>query len=148
MIDLIILGAIGLVIVVSAAGLVWLKRRPRRIKADYFQAEWRQMQKLCKSKDTWAQAILEADDLLDKALKRKRFAGKSMGERLVSAQRLINDNDGVWFGHKLRNRLDEDPALKLKESDVKQALVGIRQALKDLGALPGGKADANAKESK
>lgn len=148
MIDTIILVVIAVVILASAAGLFFLKRRPRRIKADHFQAEWRQMQKLCKSKDTWAEAILKADDLLDKVLKKKRFAGKSMGERLVSAQRLINDNDGVWFGHKLRNRLHEDPSMKLKESEVKQALVGIRQAMKDLGALPSGKADPEAKEAK
>jgi hypothetical protein len=148
MINNIIIIAVAVIVLASVGILIWLRRRPRTIKADYFQAEWRQMQKLCKSKETWAQAILDADGLLDKALKKKRFAGKSMGERLVSAQRLINDNDGVWFGHKLRNKLHEDPAMKLKESDVKQALVGIRQAMKDLGALPNGKAEPDAKESK
>ena len=148
MINLIIIAAIALVVAVSTGVLLWMRRRPRTIKADHFQAEWRQMQKLCKSKETWAQAILDADGLLDKALKKKRFSGKSMGERLVSAQRLINDNDGVWFGHKLRNKLHEDPTMKLKESDVKQALVGIRQAMKDLGALPSAKSEAQAKELK
>ena len=64
-----------------------------------------------------------------------------MGERLVSVQRRLTDNDGAWFGHKLRNKLEADPGTKLKEVDVKDALIGIRQALKDLGALPGGKAD-------
>jgi hypothetical protein len=59
-----------------------------------------------------------------------------MGERMVKAQRLFTDNDGVWFAHKLRNKIDADPTIKLKESEVKQALVGFRQALKDLGALP------------
>ncbi len=59
-----------------------------------------------------------------------------MGERLVQAQHLLSDNDGVWFGHKLRAKIETDPAAKLKEKEVKSALVGIRQALKDLGALP------------
>jgi hypothetical protein len=59
-----------------------------------------------------------------------------MGERLVKAQRLLTDNDGVWFGHKLRNRIEEGENVKLKETEVKDALMGIRQALKDLGALP------------
>jgi len=54
---------------------------------------------------------------------------------LVKAQRLFSDNDGVWFGHKLRARIDADPVAKLKESEVKQALIGIRQGLKDLGAM-------------
>jgi hypothetical protein len=42
----------------------------------------------------------------------------------------------VWFGHKLRNKIETDPDMKLKEDDVKGALLGIRRALKDIGALP------------
>jgi hypothetical protein len=57
----------------------------------------------------------------------------------VRAQRLLSDNDGVWFGHKLRNKIESEPDTKLKEKDVKDALIGTRQALKDLGALPDGK---------
>jgi hypothetical protein len=132
---LILIGAvIGVAVIVSA--IFFLRRRPRRIKADYFQQQWRDMQKLCAKKETWAQAIVDADKLLDKALKKKRYAGKTMGERLTKAQRVFTNNESVWFGHKLRNKIDDDPAMKLKESDVKQALIGIRQALKDLGAFP------------
>jgi hypothetical protein len=132
---LIILGVvIGVVLLVI--GIIFLRRRPRRIKTDRFQQQWREMQKLCASKETWAQAVVEADMLLDKALQKKRFAGKSMGERLTKAQRIFSNNEAVWFGHKLRNKIDDDPTTKLKETDVKQALIGIRQALKDLGAFP------------
>jgi hypothetical protein len=119
----------------GAGTFFWLRRRPKVIKTDYFQREWRAMQKLCGSKETWPQAIVAADDLLDEILKKKRFAGKSMGERLTHAQRLLTNNETVWFGHKLRARIDDDPKAKLKESDVKQALMGIRQAMKDLGAF-------------
>jgi len=130
--------SIALAIVVLAAALVLLlwRRRPRDLKADQFQARWQDVQKLCRDKTTWATAVLDADKLLDDALRKKHIGGKNMGERLVKAQRLLTDNDGVWFGHKLRGQLDHDPAKKLKEKDVKEALVGIRQALKDLGALP------------
>jgi hypothetical protein len=58
-----------------------------------------------------------------------------MGERLVSAQRELTDNDGVWFGHKLRNRLVHETNVKLTKQEVQEALVGIREALKDLGAM-------------
>jgi hypothetical protein len=58
-----------------------------------------------------------------------------MGERLVCAQREIKDNDSVWFGHKLRNRLVHESNVKLTQRDVKDALMGIRDALKDLGAM-------------
>jgi hypothetical protein len=102
----------------------------------YFNKRWRTLQKLCSSKKTWSEAIVEADTLLDEALKKKRFSGKNMGERLVKAQRILTDNDRVWFGHKLRTKLETQPKAKLQEKAVKDALVGIRQALKDLGALP------------
>lgn len=119
--------------------LMFIRRRPRALKVTRFHDKWRDLQKLCANKVTWPEAIKSADTLLDEALKRKRFAGKSMGERLTKAQRALSDNEAVWFGHKLRTKIDSDPETKLKESDVKQALVGIRQALKDLGAFPNDK---------
>ena len=117
-------------------------RRERKLKTARFQKKWHELQKMCSSKDNWVEAIQRADKLLDEALRKKRIRGKNMGERLVQAQRLLSDNDGVWFGHKLRAKAETEPAAKLKEADVKNALIGIRQALKDLGALP-----ENSKES-
>jgi hypothetical protein len=58
-----------------------------------------------------------------------------MGERLVAAQRSLTDNDGVWYAHKLRNQLVHQVDVKLKKRDIKHALIGIGQALKDLGAI-------------
>ena len=77
----------------------------------------------------------DADKLLDEALKKLHYKGKTMGERLVAAQRDIKSNDNVWYGHKLRNRLVHESDVKLKQRDVREALLGIRAALKDLGAL-------------
>lgn len=128
--------AIALAIcVIVIAILVW-RRRPRQLKTSRFQQKWTALQKLCADKKDWPTAISDADNLLDEALKKRKLGGKNMGERLVQAQRTLTDNDAVWFGHKLRNRIENDPGLKLKETDVKDALFGIRQALKDLGALP------------
>lgn len=139
MMDILIIVGVMFVFAIVVGGGFLLKRRPRKLRIDRFQLRWREMQKLLANKETWKQAVIEADTLLDEALRKKRFPGKSMGERLTKAQRLLSDNESVWYGHKLRNRLESEPAMKLKESDVKQALVGIRQALKDLGALPDGK---------
>jgi hypothetical protein len=124
-------------IVLLAAAIVVLRIRARRkpLNTEYFQQKWVELQKLCRGKDTWPQAVLDADKLLDEALKKSFIRGKNMGERMVTAQRSFTDNDGVWFGHKLRSKIESDPEMKLKEDDVKSALIGIRQALKDLGAL-------------
>ncbi len=137
--DIVMLAGGGLAIILGVGGAFFLRKRPRKIKTARIQDKWREMQKLCSAKETWPEAIVAADKLLDDVLKKKKFAGKSMGERLTRAQRLLSDNEAVWFGHKLRTKLESNPEAKLKETEVKQALVGIRQALKDLGALPDGK---------
>lgn len=137
--NILILGGVVVALAALALLVVKLCRRPRKLRTDRFQEKWRELQKLCASKETWPQAIIEADTLLDEALKKKRFAGKSMGERLTKAQRVMSNNESVWFGHKLRSKLETDAKTKLKEADVKQALLGIRQALKDLGAFPNDK---------
>jgi hypothetical protein len=123
-----------LLIMVSGVGFL-LRRKPKALNQEYYTERWQALQKLCKDKSTWPLAVIDADKLLDDALKRRKYKGKTMGERLVSAQRDIKDNDGVWFGHKLRNRLVHENNVKLTERDVKDALIGIRAVLKDLGAL-------------
>ncbi len=124
------------VMVVLVLGIGWLlRRKPRKLNQQYYQERWKELQKLCKDKATWPLAIIDADKLLDEALRKSKYRGKTMGERLVAAQRSITDNDGVWFGHKLRNQLVHETNVKLTEQTVKEALVGIRAALKDLGAL-------------
>ena len=130
--------AAGIIIIIVLLGVVfganYLKRKPKILNPAYFQEKWKEAQVFCKDKSTWPLAVINADKLLDEALKRRRFKGKTMGERMVAAQRELSDNDGAWFAHKLRNRLVHEADVKLKEADVKKALIGIRQALKDLGA--------------
>ena len=141
MVSKLIMAGLAVLALAVVALIVWalfLRRRPRKLNQEYFQQKWRDLQKLLPDKQKWSQAVCTADKLLDEALKRRRFAGKGEGERLVKAQHILTDNDSVWFGHKLRNKVESEPDTKLKEKDVKQALVGIRQALKDLGALPNG----------
>lgn len=128
-----ILVIILLLALVLSAGL--LKRRPKALNQDYFRAKWQEAQNFCKEKSTWPLAVINADKLVDDALKKRKYKGRTMGERMVAAQRDMSDNDGVWFAHKLRNRLVHEADINLKETDVKKALLGLRQALKDLGAL-------------
>lgn len=135
----VIIALIGFVIVGLTILFIVIKmgmrRAPLKPRKKTYNARWKELQKYRKTKDTWPQAINAADKLLDKALIKKGFKGKSMGERLVSAQRTFTDNDSLWYSHKLSKKLRENPELKLKEKEVKEALIGFRQALKDLGAL-------------
>jgi len=112
-----------------------MKKMPKRLKQDKFMDRWKQLQQRCADKSQWSLAIVEADELLNEALKKKKFKGKNMGERLVEAQRNFSNNDAVWFGHKLRTKLEINPDLPLTKEDVQKALLGLRQGLKDIGAL-------------
>lgn len=122
--------------IVITGGIIFAIKRPKRLKVQRFVASWRELQGYCRDKATWPQAIIQADRLLDAALKKRKLKGRTMGERLVSAQRLFTDNDDTWFAHNLAKKITAQTDASLKESDVKDALLGFRQALRDIGALP------------
>jgi len=132
--EIFIISTVVLLCAVGAALLV-KRRRPRSLDTAAFGSRWKNVEKQCRSSTTWPLAVLEADKLLDEALKKLRCKGKTMGERLVSVQRRLTDNDSVWYGHKLRNKIAHEDTPPLRRRDVQQALRGFRQALKDLGAL-------------
>ncbi len=111
------------------------KHMPKRLNQEYFERKWLELLTRVRTPDGMTLAIIDADKLLDDALRKRGYKGKTMGERLVSAQREIQNNDTVWYAHKLRNRLVHEPDVHLKEKEAKAALAGIRQSLKDLGAL-------------
>ena len=128
--------AVGLgLIVIAVIAAVAVRLKPKRTRKSKFQSNWKELMQFCAHKETWPTALTQADDLLDMALKRRRYKGKNMGERLVSAQRVFSDNDDIWFAHKLTTKVRDHPKSRLKEKDVKDALVSMRQGLKDLDVL-------------
>lgn len=131
LLGVIILGIIVLLLLSKFTG----KRISRGLNKQYFDNQWSQLLSRVKTDDGMVLAVIDADKLLDEALKKRHFKGKTMGERLVSAQRSISDNDAVWYAHKLRNRLVHEPNVRLKKKEAQTALAGFRLGLKDLGAL-------------
>jgi hypothetical protein len=109
------------------------------IKVNY-NKRWQDIQRLLVRKTTWKKALVEADKLLDTALKKRHFKGKTMGERLVSAQHELSANDMVWFSHKLTNKVREGE-IKLTKIELKKGLLGFWKALKDLGVFENPKED-------
>lgn len=130
-----LIGAIAFGIITLALIGMFAKKRPYVLNKKYFQQHWLDLLARVKTPEGMILAVIDADKLLDEALRRRHFRGKTTGERLVAAQRLLSDNDAVWYAHKLRNRLVHEPGQKLKKSEAKAALEGIRQSLHDLGAL-------------
>jgi hypothetical protein len=124
-----------MLVIITVLSRALTQKVPRKLDVKKFMERWRELQQKCRNKETWPLAVIDADKLLDDALKRRHYKGRSMGERLVSAQRDLSDNDGVWYGHKLRNKIVHEEMRNLRQKEVQQALQGFRQALRDLGAL-------------
>ena len=109
---------------------------PRRLNKVVYKEYWATKILPCLDEPMKYQlAIIEADKLLDRALKEKGIRGQTMGERLVIAGKHFANKDALWTAHKLRNRLvhETDVALNLKQT--KRSLAAFARALKDLGAL-------------
>lgn len=135
--------AIGLTIfVLLIIAIIIFRRKPKKLKNNQFIAKWRELQQLCKARPDWPEALKSADKLLDSALKKRRFKGKTTGARLMAAQRQIKDNDGIWAAHNLTKKIIEaqaaDKAIKLGKIEVRQSLESYQQALVDLGAFKRG----------
>lgn len=80
-------------------------------------------------------AVLEADKLVDQALRELHIRGENMGERMKSAQKTWKHANNVWSAHKVRNRLAHETGAKLGHDEAMKALSAFKQALKDLGAI-------------
>lgn len=131
--DLILIATFGVIVL---AGIGFFGRKiPHKLDQGYFQQKWTELLARVKTQDGMALAVIDADKILDEALRKRNFRGKTTGERLVAAQHSLSDNDSVWFAHKLRNRLVHESNVRLRKREVQNALAGFKKALQDLGAL-------------
>ncbi len=81
-------------------------------------------------------AIIEADNLLDEALKIAGLRGITLGDKLkgVTEEQLPNINL-IWEAHKIRNRIAHEAQFKLNRDTAEKALAVYEQTLKDLTVL-------------
>lgn len=80
-------------------------------------------------------AVLEADKLLDHALKSLSMPGTTLGERLKFAQYKYPDLRDVWPAHRVRNQLAHEAGFRLDAGTARRALNGFQKALSRLGAI-------------
>jgi hypothetical protein len=101
----------------------------------HFKNEWNDITELASDPKTCPMSVINADKLLDEALKCLGFSGNTMAERLISAKRQIKSKDQVWQAHKLRNKLVHETSRDTSPSEVKKALSGYYKAFKELGVF-------------
>lgn len=84
-------------------------------------------------------AVVDADKLVDFALRKMYPADETMGERLKSAKpKFVNHYDiydGLWFAHKVRNELVHNVNFDLPSVEVRGILDKFKAALDLLGVF-------------
>jgi hypothetical protein len=129
------------VIVLIGGGILFLIAHSRgsgkQLDVDRYRTSWMTIeQQLVRGEEISGHlVILNADKLLDQALKQRGFKGDTMGERMKSARDTWTSANDVWGAHKLRNRIAHETDIKVSYDTARRALGAYKRALKDVGAI-------------
>lgn len=113
------------------------KRSPRALDVEKYRSRWMSIETRLKRDDENSHivCVLDADKLLDQALRERGLVGKTMAERMKQCQGKWTNGNGVWAAHKLRNRLAHEADARIDYERARQALIAYKQGLKDIGAI-------------
>jgi hypothetical protein len=126
----ILAGAVLLLVLINVS-----QRRISPLDPKYYAKKWGDIKILSRTSAAGGRlAVIEADKLLDRALKDLRFAGETTADRLKTAKPSLGGVDAVWDAHRLRNRLVHED-VHPKPAKLRSALKAFESALKKLGAL-------------
>ena len=112
------------------------KQGGTRLEVEKYRMKWLAIENQLTRDDVASHqlCVLNADKLLDQALRERGYKGESMGARMKTVQSWSNAN-AVWTAHKVRNQIAHEPDVRIQYEDARRALASFRQALKDLGAI-------------
>jgi hypothetical protein len=128
---------LGIIVALLVILIAFRTRKGRgALDRHYFKTEWAKVLKTVPTGEQgWRLAIIDADKLVDHALKQHGAKGESMGDRLRDRQRIFSHYNNLWSAHKMRNRLVHEPGVKLTKQLTSKVLKEFQMALKELGAL-------------
>jgi len=117
--------------------IVLTKKGPAPLSVEKYRMRWLAIEKqLDRNQPTsFHLCVLNADKLLDQALRERGVKGETMGERMKTARDTWSNANAVWTAHKLRNQIAHEPDVQVGFDDARRALAAFKQALKDVGAI-------------
>gem|GEM_PF-367865 len=79
-------------------------------------------------------ALIEADKLVDHALKLQRFFGETFADRLRSAEKTIDQRtyQAVWQGHKVRNQIVHEQGNDISDGELRTAVMNLLGYIKGI----------------
>lgn len=134
---MLILAAVLLAAVVGVVYLIFAGKNSAKLNVERYQTSWLAIENSV-SRQTpagWQVAIMDADKLVDQALRERNVRGKTMGERLKSADKLWSNSHYIRGAHKVRNQVAHDVNVQVTYEITLRSLSAFKQALKDLGAI-------------
>ncbi len=113
------------------------KKGVKQLDVDRYRTKWLAIEHQLKKNEpsSYHLVILNADKLLDQALRERGTKGETMGERMKSGANLFSNRNNIWTAHKLRNQVAHETDVQVSYDAARQALAGFKQALKDIGAI-------------
>lgn len=131
LVSVLIIGALAI------ATIMFTKKGGMQLDVDKYRLKWMGIEKQLSKDDQsgCVLAVLNADKLLDQALRDRGIRGQTMGERMKSAKNMWTNANAVWGAHKLRNQIAHESDHHLSYEDARRAIAGFKQALKDVGAI-------------
>lgn len=128
-------------ILILAGIVLWvifhLSRHTNQLDIEKYRRRWLEIEGIPKKNDqkSCQFAIIEADKLLDIAMKEIGIKGDTMGERLKTAKARWSNQNAVWAAHKLRNQIVHEVDVKVSYDTTRRALASFKKALRDIGAI-------------
>lgn len=125
---------IGLAIM---AVIIITGRAGKTLEVEKYQRRWLSIESSLKRDEpaSYHMTVLNADKLLDMALRERGFKGETTGERMKSANSSWKNADHVWGAHKVRNKIAHEADAYVTYEIAARSLVAYKQALRDLGAF-------------
>lgn len=134
---LILFAAILIVAGLVLAVIVMTKGGSKKLNQEKFRSRWMSIEgSLNKEQEASLHlAIINADKLVDQAMRDSGVKGATMGERLKSSGQLFSNKNSLWSAHKMRNKIAHESEVHVTYDSARRALASFKQALKDLGAI-------------
>lgn len=135
----VVIGVVGFVFLVIMA--TWIRRVVRRWRfgseRDQVTKHWKEVEGLIARGDVMSLrlGLIQADAVLDLALKAKSFPGTTTGERLKFASRKYRELRKTFWARSLRNRLVHEAGSESSTGELRRAIGELKRALITLGAL-------------